>query len=135
MAWSGLLDFSKFDRNMISGLTESQIQEEIDDYELPSVDDYSFLDDILNVELSPPINPPTSSRFAAPLNKSAIVELNNSTISKNTNKRNKWCLNLFQEWQSLRSQSYLNLCEMNDEDLNVNVSSFIHEVRKKNKER
>jgi hypothetical protein len=135
MSWSGLLDFSKIDRNMISGLTETQIQEVIDDYDSPSFDDYTFLDDLLNVELSPPINPSTSSRFAAPLSNNEIVELNNSVMSKNTIKRNKWCLKLFEEWQSLRSQSSVNLCEMNNEDLNVNVSSFIHEVRKKNKER
>ena len=118
MAWSGMIDFSKFDNTMISGLTESQIQNVIDNDDSLSFDDYSFLDDIMNVELSPPM-PSISSRFSASLSRNEIQELNNSTMSNNTNKRNKWNMKLFLEWQSSRFQPSLGLCEISDEDLNV----------------
>ena len=94
MAWSGFLDFCKLENNMISGLTESQIQEVSDNDDSPSFGDSSFLDDFLNAELSPPISPCTSSGLPAPLSNNEILALNNSTMSEKTNKGNKWSMKL-----------------------------------------
>ena len=44
-------------------------------------------------------------RFGKPLSKQEINELTNSTHSKNTQKRNKWAVNLFNSWNEVRKET------------------------------
>ena len=116
-----ILDFSKFENEMISGLTLDEICK------------------VLNPTYSETIaaghdDQGQSSRFGASLEMNEVKDLNSSVKSKNTLKRDKWASNIFVEWLKSRDTSS-NYLEMDDTDLVDTLPRFIHEVRRKDGKR
>lgn len=75
-------------------------------------------------------------RFGLPLNDSDVGTLNASIQSKNTSKRNKWALRIFQSWLALRHPGFVKaLPDFTVDELNDYISRFIHEVRRNDGER
>ena len=130
MSWVAMLDFSKID--MISGLTEEEIQHLVDESINTCIDDAS--------ENTTPSNG-TSSRFATPITEAELEKECKASVPANTLKRNKWVVNLFEKWYNERH------CVENDdrkyfpkpntktehlskEQLKYLIPKFIFEVRK-----
>ena len=64
-----------------------------------------------------------------------IASMNASTVPKNTINRNKWADNLFQKLTDAKYLEIVDLSSLGPEGLNIQVSKFIHEVRKANGQR
>lgn len=76
------------------------------------------------------------SRFGLPLSGEEVQQLNASIQSKNTSKRNKWALRIFQKWYEVRHPDLSrHIRDFSDEELNEYLSRFIHEVRRVDGER
>jgi hypothetical protein len=72
-----------------------------------------------------------TSQFGLPLSSSDVETLNMSVASRNTVKRNKLALKLFQKWQSIRHPLHLkSIKDFNPDELNDKIPRFIHEVRR-----
>lgn len=134
MSWVGMLDFSKID--MISGLTEEEIQQLLDE----NID----IENIENINGTPSNGTSAStstSRFATPITEKELVKECQASVPANTLRRNKWVVNLFEKWYNERP------CVENDdrkyfpkpntktehlskEQLSYLIPKFIFEVRK-----
>lgn len=76
------------------------------------------------------------SRFGESLSRDEVERLNGSIQSKNTNKRNKWALRIFDDWLQLRHPNLLQkIQDFSPGELNDALSRFIHEVRRKDDKR
>ena len=70
-------------------------------------------------------------RFGPPLDDSDVATLNASTQSKNTSKRNKWALRIFQSWLALRHPGFTKaLPDFSVDEMKDYISRFIHGVRR-----
>ena len=95
MSWVGMLDFSKID--MISGLTEEEIQQLLDE----NID----IENIGNINGTPSNGTSAStstSRFATPITEKELVKECQASVPANTLRRNKWVVNLFEKWYNER---------------------------------
>lgn len=165
MAWSGLMDFRRIENEMISGLTQEQIDElqknqcnQITENETNIQVNGNYYENCLFNDIdesifngllfeedalidSPIVNDrknssePSVERFGKALSNEEVCDLNNSTYSKNTLKRNKWAVNIFNAWNGVRQITTKGYDELTEDELNELLPKFIHEVRKKNNER
>ena len=116
-----ILDFSKFDNGMISGLTLEEINRVLNP---------TYSEAILDADE----DQGQSSRFGASLEIKEVEDLNSSVKSKNTLKRDKWASNIYMDWLKARVIS-TNYLKMDDECLIDTLPRFIHEVRRKDGKR
>ena len=143
MAWSGLLDFSKLPKQMISGLETHEIQKllnQSNNMPLESNDEFEIVDlNILNYNLCDDWDldfledgGESVKRFGNELNIRDVQELNKNVLPKNTSSRNKWATKIFEEWFTKRGDSsQLSISSMSDEELNKYLPCFVHEVRRR----
>lgn len=78
-------------------------------------------------------------RFLKPLNQQDLDDLIRSGLSKKTESKSKWALNLFASWQQERKKKqpntdvymYKNIMNMQDDEIDKCLSYFVAEVRNK----
>ena len=133
MAWTGLLDFRKIPGNMISGLSEEEIQ--------------SLTENLHESDFNFELVPTTSNairqgkRFGKSLSSEEVKQSISNTTQLNTKRRNKWAINIFDVWirqHELVDNEYVRLYPFENKDItqfsieqiNHWLSRFFFEVRK-----
>ena len=160
MTTDKLIDFTTLENNEICGLCDSEIehiagfQEFLrDDSAIDSMLNDSFIavvdelntsgnaalkDDTTEAIFSPGHTnaiidaSESNSRFKRRLNDAEINILNTSTIPKGTIARNKWAINIFNEWKLWRKLALPeNIEDWEENDLIEWLPKFLHEIRKR----
>ena len=120
---TAVLDFSVIPNGMISGLTGTEIDALMNEFEQPGEQE-------------------TATRFSEPQSDKRIQSLKKNSVPVATLRRNQWSLNLFTDWQKQRREHFLpdesftnelklQLCEITTPVLDYWLGKFILEVRKR----
>lgn len=142
-----VLDLSKFQNNMISGLSLDEINKimnENDDVVLPELpDNLSFMQDLLNDDSSFPSS--SNLHFTSPAGDSMIEKAIDESIPAGTKKRNNWAISLYEKWHSQRQISSGDMTvQLPDKDsllvadtktLDYWLTKFIFEIRREDGKR